>query len=61
MVFEGPLVAPGDHQDVGEACINRLLDDVLDGGLVDHGSISWTGNAAGGRQARHPVRRPGGG
>ena len=35
VVLEGPLAATGDEQDVLEPGGNRLLDDVLDGGLVD--------------------------
>jgi hypothetical protein len=37
VVLECVLVAAGDHQDVGEPRIDRLLDHVLDGRLVDDG------------------------
>ena len=35
VVLEGALVAAGDHQDVVDAGGDGLLDDVLDGRLVD--------------------------
>lgn len=35
VVLDGPLVAAGDHQDVVESGRGGLLDDVLDGRLVD--------------------------
>ncbi|ALM39305.1 hypothetical protein SFR_2690 [Streptomyces sp. FR-008] len=35
VVLQGTLVASGDHEDVGEPGRHGLLDDVLDGRLVD--------------------------
>src|SRR5699024_7001738 len=37
MVLERSLVAPGDHEDIAEAGIDGLFDDVLDRRLVDDG------------------------
>ena len=35
VVLDGVLAPPGDDEDVGDAGPDRLLDDVLDGRLVD--------------------------
>src|SRR5699024_11908272 len=37
MVLERSLVAPGDHENIAEAGIDGLFDDVLDRRLVDDG------------------------
>ena len=37
VVLERVLVAPGDHEHIGEARVHGLLHDVLDGRLVDDG------------------------
>jgi hypothetical protein len=37
VVFDGPLAASGDDEDVGDPGPRRVLDHVLDGGLVHQG------------------------
>src|SRR3954464_1786012 len=49
VVLEGPLVASGDEQHIGEASVHRFFDDVLDGWLVDDGQHLF-GNGLRGRQ-----------
>jgi hypothetical protein len=36
VVFKGALVAPGDHQQVGQARVDGFFHDVLDGRTIDH-------------------------
>jgi hypothetical protein len=38
VVFHGPLAAPGDDQDLGDARVEDLLHNVLDGGFIDDGN-----------------------
>ena len=53
VVLDGPLVATGDDEDVGDAARHRLLDHVLDGRLVHQGQ-HLLGLGLGGREEAGP-------
>src|SRR5690606_7774406 len=58
VVLDGPLAAAGDHEDVVEAGVDRLLDDVLDRRLVDDGQHFLGCRLGGGQESgTEPGRR----